>query len=212
MLHFIYFLLLGAGVILGYKIYALNKKSKRLTLIEQYSFPLSISTKVGEQYPQLSQSDLRLVIKGLREYFHVCNLAGRKPVSMPSQVIDVAWHEFILFTRQYDQFCSKAFGRFLHHTPAEAMKSPTMAQKGIKTAWRFACQREGLPPKQASRLPLLFAIDAKLNIRDGFHYRLNCQHQGKEAYCASHIGCSGCSGGFSACSSDVSCSGGCSGD
>lgn len=37
---------------------------------------------------------------------------------MPSQVTDDLWHEFILCTRHYDAFCRRAFGGFLHHTPA----------------------------------------------------------------------------------------------
>ena len=61
---------------------------------------------------------------------------------MPSQVVDDAWHTFILFTRNYELFCRKAFGRFLHHTPAEAMAGQTTATEGIKRTWRIACQLE----------------------------------------------------------------------
>ncbi|MGB0525636.1 MAG: glycine-rich domain-containing protein [Flammeovirgaceae bacterium] len=35
----------------------------------------------------------------------------------PSMVVDLAWHEFILCTRLYAQFCQENFGRFIHHTP-----------------------------------------------------------------------------------------------
>ncbi len=35
----------------------------------------------------------------------------------PSHRVDLVWHELILFTRLYDQFCKTHFGRFLHHTP-----------------------------------------------------------------------------------------------
>ncbi len=88
---------------------------------------------------------------------------------MPSQVVDDAWHEFILSTRIYGDFCRRAFGYFLHHTPAEAMATPT------------------------------FAIDGLLNIPGGFTYRLHCDRDtsgiGSGVYCASHIGCSsGCAG------------------
>ena len=140
-------------------------------------------------------------------------------VSMPSQVVDDAWHEFILFTRAYDGFCRKALGRFLHHTPAEAMAAPTLAQEGIKRAWRLACVREGIDPKFPTRLPLIFALDAMLGISDGFTYTLECTDQrsgGCGGYCASHIGCgSGCAGDSGADSGDSggsSCGGGCGGD
>ncbi len=182
---------------------------KRARLIDSFSFPNSISQKVIEKYPHLSESEARQVLNGLREYFHLCNIAGRKMVSMPSQVVDVAWHEFILFTREYNHFCKKSLGRFLHHVPAEAMSSPTVAQAGIKTAWSTSCYREGIQAKTPNKLPLLFAMDAKLNIPNGFKYSLNCSKQGNNNYCASHIGC----GSSAGCGGDSSgCSGGCGGD
>ena len=35
----------------------------------------------------------------------------------PSLVVDLAWHEWILFTRAYAKFCQTQFGRYMHHTP-----------------------------------------------------------------------------------------------
>lgn len=43
--------------------------------------------------------------------------AWHKERITPTKLIDEAWHEFILFTRVYGEFCEKAFGRFIHHTP-----------------------------------------------------------------------------------------------
>lgn len=182
----------------------------RARFIEHYAFPDAIAEKIRKRYPHLSNADLHRVNRGLREYFHVCRLGGRRQIAMPSQVIDAAWHEFILYTRTYGYFCSRALGRFLHHTPAEAMRGPRDAQEGIKRAWRLACLRERIDPKAPSRLPLLFAIDAELSIPDGFKYALNCV-PGRNEYCATHIGCGGgCSGGHG-CGTDGGCSGGCGG-
>ena len=176
-----------------------SRKSKQLAYIQSYKFPNKVTNRLQEVYPHLSDEDVKKVLRALRDYFHICHEAKNKMVSMPSQVVDVAWHEFILFTREYQSFCSHALGRFLHHTPSEAMKSPTIAQDGIKRAWRIACAKEKIDPNTPSRLPLIFAIDAQLNIQDGFKYALNCQNKNSRAYgdgyCASHIGCaSGCAG------------------
>lgn len=35
----------------------------------------------------------------------------------PSHRVDLAWHELILFTLAYHEFCFKQFGRFVHHHP-----------------------------------------------------------------------------------------------
>lgn len=164
------FIALLIVVLILYSVYSRKRLiAKREKLIDTFLFPEKISEKVIEKYPHLNQYQVRQVIKGLREYFHLCNIAGKdKMVSMPSQTVDVAWHEFILFTKKYNHFCNHALGRFLHHTPAEAMRSPTIAQSGIKTAWKVSCFRENIEPKSAHKLPLLFAIDAKLEIPDGF--------------------------------------------
>lgn len=198
------------AVFVAVQIFKKARVAQRAKLIDRYPFPPSLPDKVREKYPHLSDRELEQVVHGLREYFHLCNIAGRRMVSMPSQAVDIAWHEFILFTRKYEQFCKRALGRFLHHTPAEAMKSPTEAQAGIKTAWKVSCFRENLQPKSATKLPLLFAMDAALKIPDGFKYSLDCAKPGSNGYCAGHIGCgSGCGG----CSGDSSgCSGGCGGD
>lgn len=186
-----------------------EKRKTRLSYIKKYRFNSAIGKKVQEKYPHLTNEQLELVYAGLKEYFYICNHSKRKMVAMPSQVVDVAWHEFILFTQAYQNFCSNALGRFLHHTPTEAMESPTKAREGIKRAWRLACERSNISPKHPTHLPLLFAIDSALKIDDGFTYSLNCQKQPGNIsgdFCASHIGCtSGCAGdsGGSSSSSGV---------
>lgn len=37
----------------------------------------------------------------------------------PSHIVDLAWHELILFTRFYHQFCNTHYQRFIHHTPSK---------------------------------------------------------------------------------------------
>lgn len=177
---------------------------RRQRYIDAYRFHPAIRRKLQDRHPQLAEADVDLVFRGLRDYFRICNRAGRRMVSMPSQVVDDAWHEFILFTRAYQTYCQKALGRFLHHVPAEAMHTPTLAQEGIKRAWRIACHLENINPRHPARLPLLFEIDSRLKIRNGFHYSLNCRDRNgsktQADFCASHIGCGG------------GCAAGCAGD
>jgi hypothetical protein len=191
-----------------------RRRRARESFIDDYAFPRGIRERVRRRYPHLSEADLDLVFEALREYFHLCRRAGRRLLAMPSQVVDVAWHEFILFTRNYEAFCRRALGRFLHHTPTEAMPSPTMASDGIRRTWRLACRRAGIDPLAATAVPLLFAIDDRLAIADGFRYAQDCSVPAaagsSTAYCASHIGCGGGCG--SGCSGSGCSGGGGSGD
>ena len=220
-MKFIGLALLVLALFVGYRFWQRAHRRDRAAFIDAFPYRKTLDRRLIAKHPALTPEQREQVFAGLREYFHLCNDAGRNMVAMPSQVVDDAWHEFILFTRQYRRFCDRAFGRFLHHTPAEAMASPTVAQDGIKRAWRLACAREGIDPKTPSRLPLLFAIDGVLGIANGFRYQLDCMATGKAAagttggdFCASHIGCSsGCSGDSGSSDGDggSGCGGGCGG-
>lgn len=181
------------------------REGARARYLADYRFPSALARKVRATYPHLGDKQVWQVLEGLREFFALAQKARGRMVAMPSQAVDVAWHEFILNTRAYQAFCREGLGRFLHHTPAEAMATPTQAQDGIKRAWRLSCAREKIDPKHPAVLPLLFGLDAALAIPDGFRYSLDCTAglaagtaaDGGTAYCASHIGCGGGCGGSS---------------
>jgi hypothetical protein len=202
---------------------------KRAEYIRTYVLPKGLFEKLMQKHPALASKDCSLVARGLRHYFLAYLHSGRRPVSMPSQVVDDLWHEFILHTREYQRFCSQAFGGFFHHTPAVAMGAAGSADEGLRRVWWHCCKEESINPRKALRLPLLFALDSKLNIAGGFSYVVNCDAvrragdssgQGT-AYCGGELGCGptgGCGGtgsisdGLSADSGTSSgCSGGCGG-
>ena len=43
---------------------------------------------------------------------------------MYSRRVDEAWHQFVLFTSQYVDFCHRYFGQYLHHNPSNAPEVP----------------------------------------------------------------------------------------
>jgi hypothetical protein len=180
---------------------------KRESYIRRALLPSGLFERLRKIHPTLSHKDCQLVGHGLRQFFLAHLKSGRKYVSMPSQVVDDLWHEFILNTRSYDAFCSQAFGRFLHHTPSAALQGNRLSNTGLRRCWWFACKEENIHPQRASRLPLLFALDAKLQIAGGFYYVADCsfvrrQHGGAQGADTVH-----CGGDFSDASFDGSTDG-----
>jgi hypothetical protein len=43
----------------------------------------------------------------------------------PSQPVDIGWHTFILYTRDYAEFCERVAGRFIHHVPNDDPDAPS---------------------------------------------------------------------------------------
>lgn len=172
-------LLLGAAFVLTLVILVVQWRRRlalqRLEYIRSFELPRGLFERLRKRRPTLTLKDCQLVAHALRHFFLAYAHSGRKFVSMPSQVVDDLWHEFILYTKNYDLFCRRAFGGFLHHTPAVVLGSDRIANAGLRRCWWHVCREENIDPRQPTRLPLLFAIDDKLGIEDGFHYVPDCQ-------------------------------------
>ncbi len=165
-------LVLAAAIVV---VWSKRRELVRAEYIRTYMFPAGLLDKLASRRPALEAKDRQLVARALRQFFVAYLKSGRKYVSMPSQVVDDLWHEFILYTRHYDSFCRRAFGGFMHHTPAVVLGSHRHDNAGLRRTWWYCCLEENINLKKATRLPLLFAIDAKLKIANGFHYVLDCR-------------------------------------
>ena len=201
--------------------------SLRRQFIREAEFPRFLAPKLRESYPQLTLRDAELVLRGLRQFFMAHLRSGRKFVAMPSKLVDAAWHEYILHTQGYQRWCQAAFGKLLHHTPAEVLGKDARRNDGLRRSWYWACKEESIDPRTPTRLPLLFALDAKFDLPGGFNYVPDCRavqrHDGGTTQCGSSFGDSGggsgdagsfggsesSSGGGGDCGSG--CGGGCGG-
>ena len=148
---------------------------QREVAVREAPLPQFLKRKLRETYPQLSGKDCDLVERGLRQFFLACLRSKKQFVAMPSQAVDAMWHEFILHTRAYNDWCELTLGWFLHHTPAEALGPRAQGNDGLRRAWYWACRDESIQPRNPTRLPLLFALDGKLGIANGFKYAPNCR-------------------------------------
>lgn len=176
----------------GYGALQAWETSRRRQFIRESRLTPILAAKLRAQYPQLSAGDADLVLRGLRQFFVAYLRSGRQFVAMPSQVVDFAWHTFILHTRAYQLWCDAAFGKMLHHTPAEVLGRDAKRNDGLRRTWYWACKEESIDPRQPTRLPLLFALDKKFGIPGGFAYVPDCRdinrQSGSDAYCGSSFG------------------------
>jgi hypothetical protein len=180
----------------------------RERFIRHVSLPVFLKTKLRASHTYFTAKETDLIEHGLKQFF-LANLRSKgKFVAMPSKIADEMWHEFILHTKAYEAWCKQAYGKLLHHTPAIALTQNTERNDGLRRAWYWACKDENIDPRAPSRLPLLFALDAKLGIAGGFHYVPDCSDIAKKSddggsggvtYCGTSFGdgsSSGDSDGF----------------
>ena len=161
-----------SSLIAGSLIYTYRR---RLRYIDTYSWPPGLVAKLRRHYPNLSPEQIERIGLGLKQFFRAYHRGAYRNVAMPSQAVDVLWHEFILYTKAYDDFCRRAFGRFLHHTPAAVLRpNQKKTNEGLRRVWWQACKEERIDPKAPAALPLLFALDTELKIPNGYRYVPDC--------------------------------------
>jgi hypothetical protein len=97
-------------------------RNRRRAYIERYEFSPSLRSKLVEEFGSAHRADVAL--DGLRAWYLACLYADGELIGMPSKLVDVAWHQMILRTREYAGFCTRAFGQYLHHTPDSALDVP----------------------------------------------------------------------------------------
>jgi hypothetical protein len=191
-------LALGGAAFVAAIILPRYRRLKRAEFIRTYSWPPGLLDRLAAHHRSFTRKETALVAQGLRQFFLAYLNGGQRYVAMPSQAADDLWHEFILDTRAYRDFCAKAFGGFLHHTPAVALAAGRRRDnEGLRRVWLMCCREDGINPRAPSRLPLLFALDVKLNIPGGYRYYPDCAQLRRGGDAGSQ-----CGGDFSSTSYD----------
>ena len=62
----------------------------------------------------------------MKQFLYLC---GTRPgICSPTDPIDAAWHEFILYTQDYTTFCEEMFGRYIHHVPPTYLSNENVSK------------------------------------------------------------------------------------
>ena len=173
-------------------------RNRRRKFIENYEYAPDFITKL--QHELGDRATALRALDGLDAWFVACLYAENRMIGMPSKIVDVAWHEFILRTREYTNFCERAFGAYLHHTPDSTMNDLR----------RPASSPPRSRSSSAHSIPMvLFTADEDSGCEDGYAYSTADLHRMRDTYTrpprprkrryATSSGSSGYAGGNGGC-------------
>lgn len=91
---------------------------KNADVVERFSTMFGIDQTISEQVFEDMKTWLWLAAVAKKEY-------SEKPFMIDGALIilDEMWHNFVLFTKDYGDFCERFFGNYLHHTPTTRSNS-----------------------------------------------------------------------------------------
>ncbi|WP_164478269.1 glycine-rich domain-containing protein [Mycolicibacterium stellerae] len=70
-----------------------------------------------------SDAEAQMLFREAKRYLVLAQSDRSTAWQMHSLRVDEAWHQFVLFTFQYADFCERHFGRFVHHAPSNSPSS-----------------------------------------------------------------------------------------
>ena len=145
-------------------------RNRRRKFIESYAYAPDFIAKLQGELGD--RATVLRALEGLDAWFVACLYAEDRMIGMPSKIVDVAWHEFILRTREYTNFCQRAFGAYLHHTPDSTMN---IAATSLLPATLEIAERHTIPM-------VLFTADEDSGYRDGYVYSSADLHRMRDTY------------------------------
>jgi hypothetical protein len=86
----------------------------------------------------VSVEDASDVFLETKRWLWLCASSPGMPVNMVGDafVIDEMWHTFLLFTRDYAEFCQTYLSEFVHHVPKRSDEDSSLETEEAKTLLR----------------------------------------------------------------------------
>jgi len=72
----------------------------------------------------VEEDEARDIFSEMKKFLYISEIGLQKSVQIEidesTLIIDKMWHQFVLFTKDYDIFCKRFFGKMVHHAPFDA--------------------------------------------------------------------------------------------
>lgn len=119
----------------------------RMIITRAMRFDLRQVCKLYVQHYHSTTKEAKTLERELKRYLVLRALHPSMPYGMTGRTDDL-WHTFLLFTREYADFCDHVAGRFLHHMPGVNQNDRQVAKfKGdYANLWRDYPVVFGEPP------------------------------------------------------------------
>lgn len=144
---------------------ALSVNLEKKEDLYDYKFPELLKQRYMKERNR-TEDEFYLVQLALKDWFSIfANNTNRNQFyDFPSKEVDELWHLFIIFTKDYREFCQKYLGQFLDHVPLEQNNSNS--RNDLRNLM------ETFEKVRDKNDALLFRIDEKFGINNKFNYSL----------------------------------------
>jgi hypothetical protein len=91
-----------------------REKLEILKRIDKYQLPFLEMNMLSRE--KWTRRDLSNAILEFKKFVALAGF-GIQPLAMIGPKVDDVWHNFLLFTKQYNSFCEQTIGKYINHQP-----------------------------------------------------------------------------------------------
>lgn len=181
------------------------------TLLPDDIFNSRFIDRVKEKNPQWSRYQIECIIDDYKKFMYIA--ASSDESCTPSKLVDIIWHEHILFTRDYiNHWCGKILKKVIHHDPGTPDEQPKFKSVYEKTQAKikktYGLREESVLPDIADNLGEALGAIVDYHSSHSSHSSDHGHSSHDSGGSHGHSSCS--SSGHSSCSSS-SCGSSCGG-
>lgn len=103
--------------------------AERLESALGLDFESRVKDRVLKEFPRITDKEWDWTWFELKRYFLICGIM--RSIPMYSRQADAVWHEMLMFTREYEQFCSRFCGEMIHHSPHAPDAEPHPRERAL---------------------------------------------------------------------------------
>ena len=126
-----------------------------------YEAPFLVDKLVEDRIAD-DEAEAQLLFREVKRFLVLVRSCDDAPWDMYSRRVDEAWHQFVLFTREYIQFCMGCFGSYVQHRPGGP---PAIASEGAASESSFSGFRARYEAFFGERLPDVWYDDKSVTPR-----------------------------------------------
>lgn len=109
-----------------------KKSLPTLEEVDTYPIPHFLAARIAEVH-KVSLLQAMDMIREAKRMLYLCNLS--KEAVVPTDIVDMAWHEMLMFSKWYREFCT-FIGGYLDHDPTPPEEKEAFIkeakEKGLK--------------------------------------------------------------------------------
>ncbi len=91
-----------------------------------------VANRIAKDHDDITPDHAEQILEATLAFLILCGKFRSRRFA-PSEQVDIGWHTFLLYTKEYASFCRKHCRGFIHHSPHDVPGDDTVHSNAVDT-------------------------------------------------------------------------------